>query len=268
MVDAPVIVARDVSYHMRAYRSFEFVSFEVAAGELHAALSTEHAAARDMLLAVAGLVQPTAGSLTVGGVELAAPAHRGGAAGLRRLFGARERLPRGAVGLGVFEHVAPVAEQLTVEEAVSHEAGLRGQAASLRRVPDVLAYLASLGLATVSEQQILRLEPALRARLSIALACAGAPCAAVVDLTDPFVAGLSAPDAAALMADARAVAQELGTALLVATSEVACARATDAATALDIPAAEALAAAESADLPADAPTPARPAATLQEVTAR
>lgn len=267
-------------------------------------LSTEHAPARDVLLAVTGLVKPTSGSLVVCGVELAGGAPASGLAALRRAFAPRERLPRAQVGLGVFERVAEVSGAWTVEEAVAREARLRahrggaarvrdavgtngssraGDAADLaagvaegvaehaaafspecepaadaagkrdaRRSPfgvgslasDALPFLAALGLATASEQEIDRLNPAQRARLSAALALAGAPRVAVVDLTDPFVTGLSAADASMLVEDVCSVAVRMGTAVLVATNEPACACAAEAfgcsACALDIPAAEAL----------------------------
>lgn len=267
-------------------------------------LSTDHAPARDVLLAVIGLVKPTSGSLVVCGVELAGGAPASGLAALRRAFAPRERLPRAQVGLGVFERVAEVSGAWTVEEAVAREARLRahrGGAARVRdaadangsshagdavdlaagvaegaaehaaafspecepavdaagkrdakqspfgagsRASDVLPFLAALGLATASEQEIDRLNPAQRARFSAVLALAGAPRVAVIDLTDPFVTGLSAADASMLVEDVRSVAVRMGTAVLIATSEPACACAAEAfgcsACALDIPAAEAL----------------------------
>lgn len=278
-------------------------------------LSTEHAPARDVLLAVTGLVKPTSGSLVVCGVELAGGAPASGLAALRRAFAPRERLPRAQVGLGVFERVAEVSGAWTVEEAVAREARLRahrGGAARVRdaagtngssragyaadlaagvaehaaafspecepaadaagkrdaeqspfgagpRASDVLPFLAALGLATASEQEIDRLNPAQRARLSAALALAGAPRVAVIDLTDPFVTGLSAADASMLVEDVCSVAARMGTAVLVATSEPACACAAEAfgcsACALDIPAAEALDAMRASGHPSE-PVPA------------
>ena len=282
-------------------------------------LSTDHAPARDVLLAVTGLVKPTSGSLVVCGVELAGGAPASGLAALRRAFASRERLPRAQVGLGVFERVAEVSGAWTVEEAVAREARLRahrGDSASMRgaadangssracdaadlaagvaegaaehaaafspecepaadaagkhdakqspfgagsRASDVLPFLAALGLATSSEQEIDRLNPAQRARFSAALALAGAPRVAVIDLTDPFVTGLSAADASMLVEDARSVAARMGTAVLVATSEPACACAAEAfgcsACALDIPAAEALDAMRASGRPSE-PVPA------------
>lgn len=263
-------------------------------------LSTDHAPARDVLLAVAGLVNPTSGSLVVCGVELAGGAPASGLAALRRAFAPRERLPRAQVGLGVFERVAEVSGAWTVEEAVAREARLRahrGSAARVRgaagtngssragdaadlaagvaehaavcspecepvadatgkhdamqspfgagpRASDILPFLAALGLATASEQEIDRLSPAQRARLSAALALAGAPRVTVIDLTDPFVTGLSAAEASMLVEDVYSAAVRMGTAVLVATSEPACACAAEAfgcsACALDILAAEAL----------------------------
>ena len=279
-------------------------------------LSTDHAPARDVLLAVTGLVKPTSGSLVVCGVEFAGGAPASGLAALRRAFASRERLPRAQVGLGVFERVAEVSGAWTVEEAVAREARLRahrGGAARVRdaagtngssrtgyaadlaaegaaehaaafspecepaadaagkhdakqspfgagsRASDVLPFLAALGLATASEQEIDRLNPAQRARFSAALALAGAPRVAVIDLTDPFVTGLSAADASMLVEDARSVAARMGTAVLVATSEPACACAAEAfgcsACALDIPAAEALDAMRASGRPSE-PVPA------------
>ena len=139
MVEAPAIVAHDVSYRSGAYRSFEFSSFEVSPGEVCMLLSTDHAPARDVLLAVTGLVKPTSGSLVVCGVELAGGAPASGLAALRRAFASRERLPRAQVGLGVFERVAEVSGAWTVEEAVAREARLRahrGDSASMRGAAD------------------------------------------------------------------------------------------------------------------------------------
>lgn len=274
-------------------------------------LSTEHAPARDVLLAVIGLVKPTSGSLVVCGVELAGGAPASGLAALRRAFAPRERLPRAQVGLGVFERVAEVSGAWTVEEAVAREARLRAHRGGAARVhdaagtngssragyaadfaagvaehtaafspecelaadaagkrdakqspfgtgsraSDVLPFLATLGLATASEQEIDRLNPAQRARLSAALALAGAPRVAVIDLTDPFVTGLSAADASMLVEDVCSVAVRMGTAVLVAASDPACACAVEAfgcsTCALDIPAAEALDAMRASGRPSE-----------------
>ena len=266
-VDDPIIIARDVSYQTRAYRSFQFVSFSARPGAVHVLFSSEHGPARDLLLAVAGRVRPVEGSLSVCGVELA----RTGASSRRRRpswIPTRDPLPRGIAGIGVFERVAEVAGTLTVAEAVQHEARLRMRGGRALRADnaaadaanstgsvaasaasdkqdaspsdDVLSYLAHFGLATASEQRVERLDAQTRARLSLALACVGAPRVALVDLTDPFVAGLSSADAVALAQAAQRYAEMRGIAVLVATSEVQAACAAPETTPLDMAAAESL----------------------------
>lgn len=237
-VDAPVISAHDASYVYRDYRSFEFMTFSAEAGTVHALLCSEHVPARDALLAIAGIVQPTSGSLVVCDTELAFPAQPS----RRRLGGhrpsrGRARLPHAAVGLGIFTGVAPVARHMTVEESVTHEAALRGSGGR-----DVLTYLAELNLATMAEQWIDDLDALGVARLSAALALAGEPKAAVIDLTDEALTALPAAAAAELVCDVGVCARRMGCAAVVATSEVSCARAADAVTPLDIASAEQLAA--------------------------
>lgn len=199
-----VVAACDASYSVAGYRSFEFATFEVAAGEVRVLVAAAHAPVRDMLLACAGLVRPTAGSLRVCGRELARPSRLGRGA----------VLPRGSAGVGVFERVADPPLGLTVEEAVAHEVRLR-----MRRgtEDDVLTFLAGLRLATCAQQRVESLDPDARARFSLALALAGSPRVAVVDLSDSFLAGLSLAgarscvDAAVRIAAARGIAVLLGT---------------------------------------------------------
>ncbi len=223
--EQPVVRAHDISYSKRSYRSFEFASFSVGSGEVLAVLSSSHAAARDLLLAVAGLVRPTSGSLVVAGSELTAA---------RALpFGDGARLPRAAAGLGVFERIAPVQGACTVEEVVAREMRLRGSRGS---APDALPLLAQTGIATRAGEQVSRLDPASRARLSAALALAGEPRVALIDLTDPFVSGLSANDACELMASLRAYASEHALAVVVATGEQRAAQAATGILSLDEPA--------------------------------
>lgn len=223
--EQPVVRAHDISYSKRSYRSFEFASFSVGAGEVLAVLSSSHTAARDLLLAIAGLVRPTSGVLVVAGTELTAA---------RTLsFGRGTRLPRTAVGLGVFECIAPVQSVCTVEEAVAREMRLRS---SRGGASDALPLLAAMGVATRAGEQVSRLDPASRARLSAALALAGEPRVALIDLTDPFVSGLSANDACELVACLRACASEHALAVVVATGEEHAAHAASGALSLDEPA--------------------------------
>lgn len=234
MAQEDTIVARahDISYVKHSYRSFEFVSFEARAGEVLALLGSSHGALRDVLLAVAGLVRPTAGSLEVLGQKIPCSSAR---LDLSRVFKSR----RMQVGLGVFERVAPVQDTPTVEELVLREMHLRGCEG------DALPLLAAMGVATQAGEQVARLEPGARARLSAALALAGDPRLAVIDLTDPFVNGLSSDGACELMEDLRSYAEEHRLAVVIATSEVRCARAASGAVPLDISAEELLSSSSS-----------------------
>lgn len=227
-----VAQARDISYVKRSYRSFEFVSFEARAGEVLALFGSSHSALRDVLLAVAGLVRPTSGSLEVLGQEIS-----GSSAGLAPFHALRPRRVR--AGLGIFDRVAPVQDTLSVEGLVLREMRMRGCEG------DALPLLAAMGAATQAGELASRLEPAARARLSAALALVGDPRLAVIDLTDPFVNGLSADAACELMEDLRAYAEEHQLAVVVATSEVRCARAASKAVSLDISAEELLSSSSS-----------------------
>lgn len=224
-----VVVARDASYAPQGYRSFEFASLSACRGEVLAAVSRGQASGRDLLLAVAGLVRPTAGSLAVAGVELAAPVSN-------RRFRPSERPQRGTVGIGVVTGLLDVDERQTVEEAVRREAGLRGGAADEDAVLDLLA---ELGLATHVDQRLYQLEPAARLRLTLALACAGGVQVAACDLDDPFVGGASADEARSAIGAVREFALRHGTCVIVATHEPVLALDVRAV-ALDIEAAEAL----------------------------
>ena len=248
----PLVVARDACYAAPGYRGFEFASFRVGAGEVCCLLAGSHAPARDLALAAAGLVRPTSGSLAVCGVELAAPAPAGG---LRALFRPpAARLPRGVAGAGVFTGLLDVDVALSVEEAVRRELRLRGAATD-----GVLDYLAEHRLATFADLIIGQLAAPARARLSAALACAGGVRVAALDLDDPFIGGLPASDAAALVRELRAFASAHGACVVAATQEIAAARAADAACALDVGSAEALRAPGAPAGPVAAEPPAVPA---------
>ena len=117
----------------------------------------------------------------------------------------------GRVRLGVVTGLADVADVLTVEEAVSREASLAGSSDA----EDVLEYLARFRIATHAGERISQLGPMSRARLS-------------------------ASDAAAVVSELGPVADERGCAVIVGTTEPACARAAGAAYALDMRSSEEL----------------------------
>ena len=234
------------SYVRGGYRSFEFVDVSVRAGQVAVLLSGERSFARDLLLAVAGAVRPTSGSIAVGGAEFTASTGKGAAA--LRVGAAWSRFQRqlraaSAVGLGVFTGLTEVDESLTVEEVVARELTHRRSARA--EAPDALDYLASFGFATYADQRIERLHPDARARLSAALALAPAPCVAVVDLRDPFCAGLTAAEERAVVSDLRDVARATGAAILLCCSEASSSAEADAVFALDIAATEELSAVDS-----------------------
>lgn len=232
-----VVTARDASYVRADYRSFEFVGFEARAGEVTALLGADDHAGRDLLLAIAGMVRPTAGSLAVMGVELAVPAPVGSTLApftrVRRALSSRTsaRLPRGAVGVGVVSGLLDVDMAAAVEDVIARQVSLmaRGGHAS----GDVLDFLGSVGLATVADASVESLAAPHRARLSAALALAGGPAVAVIDLADPFCAGLSAADGAKLVRDLRVVSRATGAAVIVFTADAAIAQAADASFPLD-----------------------------------
>ena len=234
----PVVAARDATYTARGYRSFEFATFEAHPGRVLALVSSERNAARDLVLALGGLVRPTSGSLVVDGVELAAAA--------RRL--AAPRLPRGLVGLGVCTGLLDVDGSSTVEEAVLREMRLRG-VRSTAKGADALEYLAEHHLATHADQGVSQLPPLYRARLSAALACAGGVRLSALDLGDPFTEGLTARDARRVVEELGDIARADGICVVVALHDVEAARAADDICALDIQSAEALAGAGRAYAP-------------------
>lgn len=264
-----LVEARELSYVKPGYRSFEFATFEARAGEVLALLSSGRAAARDALLAIAGAVCPTAGSLMVRGTVLAdAPAVAPADAGLRRRIAAvlraarRPVLPRGAVGLGAASGVAVPEGTLTVEEVVGRElvdgnvphggsaAMGDGSGGPGSRADGILAYLARFQLATRTDQRVAALPAIDRARLSAALAFACKPRVACIDLADAFCGGMAADEAARVVRELSMLAAEDGIAVVVGTTEPLAALAADAAAALDLDAEEALASSRAAAIQA------------------
>lgn len=218
--EAPLLTLNDASYVVSGYRSFEFVSFTVHAGEVAAAYALDRAPVRDVLLAAAGLVRLTRGSV-IWGSDASRP-----------LRWTPFFLRHAPVGMGVLSGVANLDEHLTVEEALHHEesaCGLRGMDEEA-----TLLHLAAFGIATHADRPIENLEPAARARLSAALAAVGAPSVSVVDLTDAFCCGLTALDAKALITDLQAFAQAHETCFLLGTCDADVYHAADVCVALDM----------------------------------
>ena len=226
----PLVAARDASYARAGYRSFEHVTFQALAGEATVLVATELASVRDVLLAIAGAVVPTSGSLVVCGQERAR----------------RRRLLRAVpmtVGVGVVSGYADQEPSATVGEALAQELALRRAPAGLS---PVLEALARFGLATHVDQRGAALDAAARIRLSAARAAARRPQVAVVDASDAFCRGLAACDGARIIQELACLAREDGMAMVVGTCDPALVRGADASVPLDIDSAEALARLETA----------------------
>lgn len=218
----PVVLAEDIGYARGAYRSYEHLSLCVERGRLHALVDAGDGGARDALLSCAGLARPTAGSLTVCGVDAVRHGPR-----LRPL-----------VGLGLFAGVNDFEPGQTAGEALAHEL-------SLHRAPAdedaVLAGLADWLLATMVDAPVGSLAAADRARLGIACAAAGSPAVMVIPDIETGAAPAEAARTAALLSG---YARRAGAAVLLATSSPAIARMADAWTPAGMAAAELMAAAD------------------------
>ena len=208
---APLLALGDASYAVRDYRSFEFVSFEVKAGQVAVAAAHEHAPVRDLLLCAAGLVRPSLGTVCVEGRALK--------------YGPFGR--HAAAGLGVFSGVADADMHLTVEEALRRELG---PAAS---EDAVLAHLADWRIATHADRRLERLEPLARAYFSVCLAAAVPASVAVADLADPFCRGLTVEEAREVATRARELACRDASCFVFGVSDPATFDAADVAIPLD-----------------------------------
>ena len=212
-----VVRAADLGYANGAYRSFEHVDLTVEAGSVHALAGSGHAA-RDLLLACAGLVRPSSGVLEVAGVDV------------RRAPRAVRRVAR----CGFVPGVSEPDPRSTVSEACAYEFALLGVRASDL---DVLEHLGAWRLATYADERVGLLSEPVLVRLGAALAAAGAPRLAVVPEADTFG---SLEDARLLASCMRAAAAVSGTAFLYAAAEPRAALMADAVTPLTIDDAEAL----------------------------
>lgn len=233
--DTSVVEAHDLCVVRGGVRTCEFATFDARPGEVVALAAAEVALVRDALLAVAGLIAPAEGSLAVAGTELAARPARGP-------LHLRPRLPRGTVGVGVIGGVCDAVPTETVEDALVREFSYWGRptVAAEEGGEGVVDYLGRFELAGDIGRSVGSLDPARCARLIAALAFACRPVAAVIDLTDAFVRGLSQDDAAAFVRLLERIAGDEGAAVLVGTTDAALAQRADRAFALDIDTAELL----------------------------
>ena len=208
-----VLTARDATYRARDYRSFEYVSLEVAPGQVHALLTVRGSDARDFLLAAAGSLR-----LSGGAVERAGDAR-----------------------LGLVPGVNDVPAGVPAGRALALELSLAGRASGLE---DVLALAEQFRLATQVDVPADALDAASRVRLGAALACAWDPALVAVDAT---FAAMPPHEGDRLLSALSSRARAHGTAFLVATASPELAARADAATPMDLDAREAFARCEGGD---------------------
>lgn len=182
-------------------RRLDDVSLTVAPGELVAVIGASGAGKSTLLAALAGLLDPTAGSGTVAGVDVRTPAVD------------RARL----VGPGRIGYV-PQRDSLHSELSVGQELAY---AAALRDVPDATSRTAevldALGIAELHGRRIGQLSGGERKRVSVAVELLATP---DVLLLDEATSGLDPGHERDLTRYLRSVA-ERGCAVLVATHSVA-----------------------------------------------
>ncbi len=189
---APPLV--EVHRLTRAYgrrRALDDVSFELGAGECLALFGPNGAGKTTLLRVLAGLLRPTSGRASIGGVALPG-----------------EASARGAVGL--ISHQSMLYPALTARENVAFAARLQGVAS-----PDAaaLAALDRLGLRERADTMVRALSRGMQQRVSIARAIVHDP--SVLLLDEPYT-GLDELGARALTDQLRAQ-RDRGAALVLVT---------------------------------------------------
>lgn len=144
--------------------AYQGVDLDFAAGQAHAVLAENKAGKTELLLTLAGRMLPTAGELTVGGINGRS------LKGLGRI--------RRFSGLGWFENINELEPVLRVRTCVSAELGLAGKKSGRAATE---AYLREWGLSDVARQDLESLDRATYYLLGIALGMAGDPRLLVVD---------------------------------------------------------------------------------------
>ncbi len=176
-------------------RALDAVSFELAAGECLALFGPNGAGKTTLLRVLAGLLRPTGGRATIGGVELPG-----------------EAAVRGEVGL--ISHQSMLYPALTARENVVFAARLQGVAD-----PDAAAHAAldRLGLRDRADALVRALSRGMQQRVSIARAIVHAP--SVLLLDEPYT-GLDELGGRALTELLRAQ-REAGATLVLVTHNLA-----------------------------------------------
>ncbi len=183
------VVAKDLVKERYGRRIVDGVTLEVSRGETLALLGPPGAGKTTILEMLAGSARPTAGSVTVLGVD---PADRAASKPLRRRMGF---MPRGVAAFS----------RLTVKENVEFFAAIYGADAS--------RLLESVGAAQHAATRFSRLGDADRRKVGLAMSLAGDP---EVFLLDEPTSGLDAYDAREVRRTIKGLAK--GRAVLLSTS--------------------------------------------------
>lgn len=199
---APALICERLSHAYAGQPVLDDVSFAAAAGEVLAVVGPSGSGKSTLLAIAGGLLRPDAGTVHVGGVELAAAPER-----------VRSRLRAQQIGF-VFQG-ANVAPFLAVGASLALSARLAGRPkADARR--DVARLLDAVGLADRRTALPGELSGGERQRLALAAALAKAP---ALLLADEPTAALDSARGRAAMALLRQLARERGTAVVLSTHD-------------------------------------------------
>ena len=155
--DAPVLEMRDVSKSFPGVRALESVSFDCAAGEVHAICGENGAGKSTLIKVLGGIYRPDSGTILIDGAE-AAFAHPAAArrAGISIIHQELSLLPHRSVAQNVFLGLEPM------RWGVLDRAAMRaGAARLLQRLASPIDPDAMAGELSVAEQQIVEVAKAL-----------------------------------------------------------------------------------------------------------
>jgi ABC-2 type transport system ATP-binding protein len=166
----PALDVQELTVHYGRRVAVDALTLSAAAGEIIGLLGPNGAGKSTALLAIAGAVMPSHGTISVGGVDLAADP-----LGAKRKLGLADQPPSLYEFFTVAEHVAMIAEA----RGDGDRAGQR-------------ALLAELGLGGVAERPCRELSFGMRQRVGLAAALVAAPSVVLLDETlnglDPHAA--------------------------------------------------------------------------------
>ncbi|MDO5618822.1 ATP-binding cassette domain-containing protein [Kocuria sp.] len=198
----PAVTTRGLTKKFGTHPAITDVTLTLGSGTIHALIGPSGSGKTTLLNLVAGLAQPSSGSVHLFGVD-----H-----GVRPGLDQRRR-----IGALIGDH--PIMDHLTAVENLTYHRTLRGLAQ--RGLEDRL--LNQVGLAdhgtggTAQRRKMRNCSPSIRQRVALATAWMGAP--QLVLLDDPLAA-LDAPEADRVKGVMTTLAQEHGTAVVIADRDI------------------------------------------------